>query len=410
MDSAHRVWHQDPLWTMNLSNANWRTYMGDVCINWMSGNQNEGCFLDVSVEEAVYMYNPKLGDPNPYNFNWYMAGHSPLNATLNNLNDFATWQNNEYLNYYQYLYQRYHTATVDYLVMPNTDQMVTGWYDPTWTDGNGSGETIDGAMMEDFGGYTGSDMYLTLERGIRHITGRGKILVAQWYDNSDFERYRRTGMYMLIKNENSFLCVFTGNPDWYPEYQIDLGDQSPVPTNINSLRVSGSVDASLFKRDYANGMVLCNTSTNTMQYTLSGSGWTQVVTSGGGTINANGSIAAQNIQYTPVSGTINVNASECMILKNMTGVGIAENSSSQNQMNVCQDLSSHEVSINIFAENNPSTEIYISNIQGRKLQTIFSGTLSSGENNLKADISNLSSGIYFVVYKGESIQYRKIVK
>src|SRR5205823_1795847 len=50
IDTAHRVWHIDPQWLMNADNADWRTYMGDQCISWMTGNQNEGCFMDVSVE------------------------------------------------------------------------------------------------------------------------------------------------------------------------------------------------------------------------------------------------------------------------------------------------------------------------------------------------------------------------
>ena len=70
--------------------------------------------------------------------------------------------------------------------------MVTTVYDPTWTDGNASGETIDGAMMESFGGYRGQDMWLSMERCIRHITGRGKILIAQFYDATEVERLRQT--------------------------------------------------------------------------------------------------------------------------------------------------------------------------------------------------------------------------
>lgn len=148
--------------------------------------------------------------------------------------------NNQYLKYYQDIYKQYHTALFDYLLIPNVDQMATGWYDPVWMDGSFGGETIDGAMMESFGNYTGSDMYLTLDRCVRHITGRGKILIAQWYDDSPKERYRRIGMYMLVKNENSFVNIATGNVNWYPEYEISLGEQSPVPNNLQSMRVAGS--------------------------------------------------------------------------------------------------------------------------------------------------------------------------
>jgi len=410
LDSVHRVWHEDPYWTMNLANADWRMYMADACINWMSGNQNEGCFLDVSVETAVYLYNPKPGDPNPYNFYWYTNPHGPLGATINSLGDFSTWMNDQYLNYYRYLYGRFHTSTIDYMVIPNTDQMVTSWYDPTWLDGNSSGETIDGAMMEEFGNYTGGDMYLTLERGLRHLTGRGKIFIAQFSGSTQAERYRRTAMYMLIKNENSFLCIKPGSPAWFPEYEIDLGNQSTLPANISTLRVAGSGSGSLFKRDYADGMVLCNTSGSSMQYTLSGSNWTQVVTSGGGNVNSNGTITTQNIQYNPVSGSVNVGASDYIILKNMTNVGMQEIAAGQNPMSVYQNLSANELGINISSTTNAPAEIYITDAQGRRLQTIFSGMLRLAENGFSADISELNAGIYFVVYRGETIQCKKIAK
>src|ERR1051325_4246171 len=100
-------------------------------------------------------------------------------------------------------------------------------------------------------------------------------------------------MYMLIKNANSFINIADGTVNWFPEYEIDLGNQSPVPPIIDSLRVTGSGSASLFKRDYANGMVLCNTSANVLSHTLPGNNWYQVITSGGGAVDANGNIAAQ---------------------------------------------------------------------------------------------------------------------
>ena len=232
--------------------------------------------------------------------------------------------NGQYLGYWQSIYKRFHTATVDYLIIPNVDQMTTGWYDPVWMEGNAGGETIDGAMMESFGNATGSDMYLSLSRAVQHITGRGKILIAQFYDSTQAERYRRTGMYMLVKNENSFINILgPGAPSWFPEYEINLGDQSQVPLDISSLRVAGSGSASLFKRDYQYGMVLCNTSGSAMNYSLTGTTWNTVNTSGGGSVTNSGGIAPQSITFTPVSSQISVPASGCVILMNNTAATIA---------------------------------------------------------------------------------------
>ena len=183
VDSTKRVWHSDPQWTMCLENADWRTYVADATITWMAGLQNEGCFFDVCVETMVHgLYNPASGDPAPHDFDWYLSPYGPAGYTVATLSDFAVWMNGQYLGYWQSIYKRYHTPSADYLIIPNVDQMVTGWYDPAWMNGNAGGETIDGAMMENFGNSTGSDMYLSLSRAVKHLTGRGKILIAQFYD------------------------------------------------------------------------------------------------------------------------------------------------------------------------------------------------------------------------------------
>ena len=317
---ANRVWHLDPYWLMNVDNLDWRHYMTDTLMLWMSGNQNEGTFLDVAVETQTYLYNPNEGNPAPRNFDWWRSPHAPYGfSPIPDLAGFAAWQNARFRPYFQELLRRFHAGATDYLVVPNVDQMVTGWYDPAWMDGDAAGEAIDGAMMEGFGNYTGADMYLTLERGVRHITGRGKILIAQFGADSPGERLRRAGMYMLIKNENSFLNILNDSGvEWYPEYEIDLGDQSPMPASLASLRVAGSGDASLWRRNYANGMVLCNTSDDAMNYALPATRrWARVSTSGGGNVNDSGTPAAQSIIYTPVSGTISVPGSGCVILRSV---------------------------------------------------------------------------------------------
>jgi hypothetical protein len=132
-------------------------------------------------------------------------------------------------------------------------------------------------------------------------------------------------MYMLVKNENSFINILAqGAPSWFPEYEINLGDQSRVPADISSLRVAGSGSASLFKRDYQYGMVLCNTSGSAMNYTPAGSSWSVVTTSGGGSVSSSGAIAQQSITFAPVSSPqVSVPASGCVILTNNTAGTIA---------------------------------------------------------------------------------------
>jgi hypothetical protein len=390
-DNSHRVWHKDPYWLMDASDENWRQYLVETCNNWMEGNENEGCFFDVAVETNAFLYNPNIYNPEPTNFEWWLAPHKPYNSesAINNRNDFADWMNKMYLDYFQEIYRGFHRAVVDYLVIPNVDQMVTTVYNPTWMDGDDKGETIDGAMMEGFGNYTGYDMHLTLSRCIEHITGRGKIVIAQFYGAEQSERYRRTGMYMLVKNENSFINILNSDVDWFPEYEIDLGDQSKCPQSLEELRVSGNGWESLWKRDFENGMVLCNTSDAAVNYNLpEEQDWFIVRTSGGGQISDEGVIQAQSITYEEVVGEVSIGSSDCLILKSELKSSLVEREQSiQVYPNPFNDK------INIELEAGSKVEINISNILG---EILISKSYSKSKIIKPIDGSYLTSGIYFL--------------
>jgi hypothetical protein len=338
------------------------------------------------------LYHPASGDPAPHNFNWYQSPYGPAGYTIATLADFAAWMNGQYLGYWQSIYKRFHTSSSDYLILPNVDQMTTGWYDPAWMEGNASGETIDGAMMESFGGATGSDMYLSLSRCVKHITGRGKILIAQFYDSTQAERYRRTAMYMLVKNENSFINILApGAPSWFPEYEINLGDQSQVPADISSLRVAGSGNASLFKRDYQYGTVLCNTSGSAMNYALSGTTWYIVKTSGGGSVSNSGAITQQSITFAPAGSQVSVPASGCVILTNNTSATIA----GPRKGDSCPSAFSGPVNGMITVTRPGTVCIYASNgvLQIRKRVTTAPARL---------DVSALPRGVYIMRIDGRT--------
>lgn len=64
----------------------------------------------------------------PHNFNWYLSPYGPAGYTVATLGDFSVWMNAQYLGYWQAIYKRFHAPSVDYLIIPNVDQMTTGWY------------------------------------------------------------------------------------------------------------------------------------------------------------------------------------------------------------------------------------------------------------------------------------------
>ena len=415
LDSLHRVWHQDPAWLMNLANDDWRSYMGDICLDWMKGNSDEGCFFDVAVETNSSLYNPKAGDPAPVNFDWWAPPHGPAGEASQTQDRpaFSKWMNQKYLGCYQNIYKRFHTAAEDFLVIPNTDQMVTTVYDPVWTDGDANGETIDGAMMESFGGYKGQDMWQTLERGLRHITGRGKILIAQFYGVDSVERLRRTAMYMLIKNENSFLNIMNANGvEWYPEYEIDLGDQSPLPKSLDALRVVGQDWHSVWARDYARGKVFCNTSDAAIQVDVPSIGkWSQIITGGGGKVNDDGLVQRQQISYVPVSGKITIPASSGVILKRQdTASGVKNPSHPKTTLEINPNPAFGTVTIHVSNGERTSMSISIINLLGNEAAKLFSGELEAGEHSFTWDGSRLQAGMYECVVRTNSgIQELKLV-
>lgn len=382
-DSAHRVWHQDPAWLMNISNSDYQQYIGDVTLDWMRGNANEGCFFDVAVETNSSLYNPKASDPSPVNFDWWAPPHAPAGESqLADRSAFASWMNQRYLACYQNVYKRFHTGDTNYLVIPNTDQMVTTVYDPTWTDGNASGETIDGAMMEGFGSYRGSDMWLTLDRAVRHLTGRGKILIAQFYNVDSTERLRRTAMYMLVKNENSFLNILNADGvEWYPEYEIDLGDQSGLPSKLDSLRISGSASQSVWSRDYARGRVLCNTSDAAMDVDVPAVGqWAQVVTHGGGRVADDGTTQPQSITYLTVAGHITIPPSAGVILARRDAPSeVGDRASAPFNVSISPGASPSAVQLHLTLATETDVQIFVVNLLGQQIATISSGQMSAGE-------------------------------
>ncbi|MBL0175755.1 MAG: hypothetical protein IPP94_10890 [Ignavibacteria bacterium] len=320
-----RVWLGDPAWLMNLEDANWRAYVTETSLDWLRGNANQGMFFDVAVETNAYLFNPNASNPAPTNFDWWLSPHKPFgfSGDITSRSAFAPYMNQQFLRYFQHLYRQFHAGDTTYLVIPNVDQMITTVYDPVWLDGDANGETIDGAMIESFGHATGGDMYLTLERTIRHITGRGKILIAQSYPASSGDNLRLIGMFMLVKNAQSYVNFLSNSGvEWYPEYEIDLGNQSQVPSTLEALRVMGGGSSGLWMRTYEKGAVLCNTSDAPIPYTLSGSGWSRVVCNGGGDVSADGTMLPQSLSAVAVSGVQVVLPGSCVILQHAAATGI----------------------------------------------------------------------------------------
>jgi hypothetical protein len=195
-------------------------------------------------------------------------------------------------------------------------------------------------------------------------------------------------MYMLVKNENSFINILAqGAPGWFPEYEISLGDQSQVPADITSLRVAGSGSASLFKRDYQNGIVLCNTSGSAMNYALSGNTWNVVNTSGGGSVTNSGTTAQQSITFTPVSSQVSVPAFGCVILTNNVAAVHGRTQKPDHETGPFLNPGNGVIAID------QAGAAFVYNLKGEmQIQK------TSTANRTQIDVSKLSCGVYLVTF------------
>jgi hypothetical protein len=420
---SNRVWHQDPYWLMNMDNADWRSYVAEVCLAWMTGNENEGCFFDVAVETSAWLYNPKAQNPAPGNFDWWAAPHRPSQRSVffADRRELAAWTNAQYLGYFQSVYRRFHAASPQYLVIPNVDQMVTSVYDPTWLDGDAAGESVDGVMMEGFGNYRGYDMWLTLDRCVRHVTGRGKILIAQFSDHSAEERYRRTAMYMLVKNANCYINAVAEDVRWYPEYEIDLGTQSAPPQTLEELRVAGSGDAGLWRRDYEGGMVLVNTSNAEIAYALPAErNWSVVRTSGGGIVGEDGIPQPQAIAYDPAPASVRVPASDGLILRSEIPTSVTGSVVRDFSIDVWPQPAAQTLHVSISGVSSRPLRLWLTDVLGRSIvmESPASG-LQEGSKpapastaTLSIPVAGLRTGFYMLSVRfsdGQLLQRRVLV-
>jgi hypothetical protein len=209
-----------------------------------------------------------------------------------------------------------HNATygTNYQFIPNLDALVTTW-EPTWYLNSSGVPIMDGAFLENFGQYSNtSDWTLAMNRALK-FTDNNKIVIMQPYlqDTPDSttgqqERNFYMGTYLLLKGSETYVDIEYGSsPQYFPEYQINLGTAvTPLATNVSSYLWNG-----VYRRNFQNGFVLVNPGSTT--YTLNLGGTYQLVQGhGGGDLTAaqldasgnyiGGSLTYQNLSSISLAG------------------------------------------------------------------------------------------------------------
>jgi blue copper oxidase len=81
-----------------------------------------------------------------------------------------------------------------------------------------------------------------------------------------------------------------------------------------------------------------------------------------------------------------------------------------NRLTVYQNFIDDELTIKTFSQNGGMSEIFILDVLGRRQKDVVKGNLSAGENQFKVNINSLKKGTYFIVWSGERIQCKKIIR
>lgn len=150
---------------------------------------------------------------------------------------------------------------------------------------------IDGVMIEGFAtpgsgsAYSPGDWELQMDR-VLSLVRRGRIVIGQTYPNAADEATRMFALasYLLVKGKRTYLNLEIGlPPEWFPEYELDLGPAlSGPPTRISALR-----SREVYVRRYRRGLVVVNPTDATVTYPLPRT-YYWVSPRGGGAVPASG--------------------------------------------------------------------------------------------------------------------------
>ena len=313
--SANRVSYPDPYWLMDISSTEWRSYVFDTLLTWQSWATAKatGTFLDVAFP-PWYGYQPNQWWTEP-------AGGSSRQAL-------SSWWRPRAAAYFDAMRIAFSPDGTHprYLVIPNPDALVDSTDEPDWL------QSTDGVFTENWQAAAANpgDWNLSCRRIVQYVTSQGKVWMADvTAEASSLPQATRElliGTYLLLRNGTSYI-MFGNALAWYPEYEIDLGAYlAEPPSDIELLRVAGSGGSAggLYLRRYVRGLVLVNSSSGDLSYSLTSS-MKQARWSGGGEIDSTGNPPSYSLDYgTDVpAGMLTVPASSVVVLRDPAGAPAA---------------------------------------------------------------------------------------
>jgi len=163
-------------------------------------------------------------------------------------------------------------------LIPNVGSLITTWdnTDYSLTAGAFSETFLDPSFVE-------SDWHDAINH-ILDFVRKNRIVILQNYLSKPDDVARRKYLlanYLLVKGPRTYVSYFAAGPlEWYPEWDIQLGQPVSAAATIDELARDG-----VYRRDFTAGAVLVNPSPRTVHVQL-GRVFRQVEFSGGGALGA----------------------------------------------------------------------------------------------------------------------------
>lgn len=147
-----------------------------------------------------------------------------------------------------------------------------------------------------------------------------------------------------------------------------------------------------------NAITFSNASINMLDY--GSTGMPKIVVIGG----------TNHTVYYNVNNTVNATNLQNAINSALNATGINAPNSTISSLNISPNpvVNNAEIKFSLAASTQMDVELY--NLQGQKLENIFSGKLSSGENRLNMNLAGYAEGMYLVKFsEGDKNQFMNVV-
>ena len=264
--------NQDGKLLMNIGDPGFRAYWHKSLVDQVRAGDYDGVFLD-SASPALLQWEARApADPRLLD----TGVRDNLLAELGGRSWIATWE--EWIAQLDAL-----LAAEGVPLIPNVGALATTWDDTDYS-------LTSGIFSEGFidPGFVPSDWMDAVNQTLA-LVNQDKIVILQNYLESDANVARRRYLlanYLLVKGRRTYLSYFGSSTlSWFPEWDLDLGAAERHAVSVDDLLWNG-----VYRRDFANGVVLVNPGTTSLTVELETT-FQRVEPQGGGAVAATGAVS-----------------------------------------------------------------------------------------------------------------------